>query len=374
VAIVATCLCGKQLKARDDLAGKRVRCPACAGIVDVPAAAAVAEPVPGRTNPRATTSAPPRPRRDRYGDDLGPHDSPEAGDHRLTRFPVLGVILLNAATLMLFSSIRFNLMHGRMPKVRRDDPSAARGFWFLLIPVFNLYWFFFTYHRLVTRINEQRALRGLPPANLHWLVVVFGIGHILCALVVAAFFPPGIYVNPWSLIVGGVLFAAIQNSVNELVDLSERVPVLAGSDKTCPQCAEKVKSAARVCRFCGHPFGDADIDAAAEQASLEDTREGLVREVMLSNRAKLWSAWGWVLTVPGVLMGALLVPYVLGFGVTNEEIGLGGRLAGALFFTLPLLVPGVLFLARGRGLRRRLAEHREQTGDAEQQFHQGEQP
>ena len=27
-----------------------------------------------------------------------------------------------------------------------------------------------------------------------------------------------------------------------------------GSEKTCPMCAEKVKSAAKICRFCGHSF------------------------------------------------------------------------------------------------------------------------
>ncbi|PRH29629.1 zinc ribbon domain-containing protein [Burkholderia gladioli] len=27
-------------------------------------------------------------------------------------------------------------------------------------------------------------------------------------------------------------------------------------EKRCPQCAESVKYAAKVCRFCGHQFGD----------------------------------------------------------------------------------------------------------------------
>ena len=32
---------------------------------------------------------------------------------------------------------------------------------------------------------------------------------------------------------------------------------LAGDEKTCPQCAEQVKAAAKVCRFCGHSFAAA---------------------------------------------------------------------------------------------------------------------
>jgi hypothetical protein len=37
--ILVTCPCGKQLSARDDLAGKKVKCPGCGGVVGIPAAA-----------------------------------------------------------------------------------------------------------------------------------------------------------------------------------------------------------------------------------------------------------------------------------------------------------------------------------------------
>src|SRR4051812_21492689 len=69
--------------------------------------------------------------------------------------PVLAAVL-HFFTGGIFSLIWFNKFHDCLPRVRRTDPSWASGFWFCLIPIFNLYWIFFTVLRLVERLDEQR--------------------------------------------------------------------------------------------------------------------------------------------------------------------------------------------------------------------------
>jgi hypothetical protein len=98
---------------------------------------------------------------------LSPPPIPTPGSvHQLTSFPVAAVILLHYITCGIFSLIWLNLMHGKLPRVRSDDPSAGRAIGFCFIPFYNLYWIFFTYRRLCLRIDEQRNLYGLPPSNL----------------------------------------------------------------------------------------------------------------------------------------------------------------------------------------------------------------
>ncbi|HRU06422.1 MAG TPA: hypothetical protein P5137_11690, partial [Candidatus Brocadiia bacterium] len=58
MAITLKCSCGKSLKIRDDLAGKKIRCPGCKKILVVPAAPPPAEPAgPGQTGAPDLTSA-----------------------------------------------------------------------------------------------------------------------------------------------------------------------------------------------------------------------------------------------------------------------------------------------------------------------------
>ena len=52
------------------------------------------------------------------------------------------------------------LKHGKLPKVKSNDPGAGKaiGFWF--IPFFSLYWIFPLWVGLSDRINFQYRLRG----------------------------------------------------------------------------------------------------------------------------------------------------------------------------------------------------------------------
>ena len=76
---------------------------------------------------------------------------------RLEPFPVAASVLLHFITLGLFSFFHLNLLHGKLPKVRPDDPSAGKAIGFMFIPFFNFYWVFFSYNRLCLRVDEQTS-------------------------------------------------------------------------------------------------------------------------------------------------------------------------------------------------------------------------
>ena len=130
--------------------------------------------------------------------------------HQLTSFPVTAVILLHYVTCGIFSLIWLNLLHGKLPRVRSDDPSAGRAIGFCFIPFYNLYWIFFTYRRLCLRIDEQRNLYGLPPSNLSGMATtacIFQIIPYLNALIGYTIITP-------------IFLGQMQSSVNQLVTTS----------------------------------------------------------------------------------------------------------------------------------------------------------
>ena len=126
--------------------------------------------------------------------------------HQLSTFPVAVVILLHYVTFGIFTTIWLNLMHGKMPKIRHDDPSAGKAIGFLFIPFFNLYWVFFTYCRLCDRINEQRQNHGLPPS------VPKGLAIAVCIVMLI----PYVGILCW-LILAPIFAGIMQAKVNELV-------------------------------------------------------------------------------------------------------------------------------------------------------------
>ena len=142
---------------------------------------------------------------------LTPEQRASYQQHQLTAFPTWAFVLLSILTLGIFGSIYHLLKHGRLPVVRHDDPSAGKAIGFSFIPLFNIYWYFVVWPRLIDRINFQYRLRGHPaPVNRSLAMtgmilntvgfLIFGIGIIVGAVMV--------------LIVG----AQIQTAANELAE------------------------------------------------------------------------------------------------------------------------------------------------------------
>lgn len=123
----------------------------------------------------------------------------------LQPFPIALVVLLTVITLGVFGLIWVNLQHGRLPRVRPDDPTAGQAIGYLFIPVYGLYWVFHTHLRLCDRLDEARRAAGLPDKSLRLLTIatctllVAPLGYVGCALL---FYP--------------ILAGMVQSSVNEV--------------------------------------------------------------------------------------------------------------------------------------------------------------
>ncbi len=130
--------------------------------------------------------------------------------HQLTTFPVAAAVLLHFLTLGIFTLVWLNLMHGKMGRVRDDDPSAGKAVGFCFIPFFNLYWLFFTYRRLCLRLDEQRGLYALPPGNLRSLATTACIFQVI----------PYANLLLGYTIITPIFIGMMQSSVNQLVHAS----------------------------------------------------------------------------------------------------------------------------------------------------------
>jgi hypothetical protein len=110
---------------------------------------------------------------------LGKGEQAALARHSLEAFPVWATVLLHVVTFGISSFIRFNLMHDKLPKAERDDPSNAKAIGFHFIPYFNYYWVFFNALRLTDRLNLQCRLRGMPEGVSRGLVIGAAVSAVI---------------------------------------------------------------------------------------------------------------------------------------------------------------------------------------------------
>ncbi|MCP4246142.1 MAG: hypothetical protein GY778_03750 [bacterium] len=147
-----------------------------------------------------------------------PQDRSVVGQqHRLTPFPIAGLVLLHIATVGLFTVVYLNLLHDRLPRHRKTDPTGLTAVGLSFVPLLNLLWFFFTFRRLCVRINEQRRFRGLPETAPQSLAVIVAT-LLLCGFVATILPLTGWVVLGATLaVLAPVFIAVLQASVNEMV-------------------------------------------------------------------------------------------------------------------------------------------------------------
>ncbi len=101
------------------------------------------------------------------------------------------------------------------------------------------------------------ARKGYRPTTQNWSQGTWGCGTFLFAAV-ACLAIIGILIFIYLLIVkpAGILTVTYElREVNTKIHQTEKVkPVDNVDEKICPECAEKVKAAAKLCRYCRYQF------------------------------------------------------------------------------------------------------------------------
>lgn len=130
-------------------------------------------------------------------------------EHSLkSSFPSWLTVVLHIVTFGIFSVIYFGFTHGKLPKISSSDPSPAKAILFFLIPLYNIYWTFFFWVRLVERINLQYSIRLKKPPIPVSLVYI----SLIIALIPVPFVS---LIGLWIFM--SVLVSQIQSAINGLV-------------------------------------------------------------------------------------------------------------------------------------------------------------
>jgi len=108
--------------------------------------------------------------------------------------------------------------------------------------------------RAYQRDSANMAAQGYFPTSQTWAAGSYGCGAFLVALILC-FVLIGVLVFIYMIIVkpDGILSVTYELRATSAFPAIQATAAVA-QEKTCPKCAEQVKAAATVCRFCGHQF------------------------------------------------------------------------------------------------------------------------
>lgn len=110
---------------------------------------------------------------------LEPEQRARFKQHSLEHFPTWLVVVLHILTFGLFTVVYQGLKLSKLPIVKHDDFTAAKGIGFNFIPFYNLYWVFRFVLAVTDRLNFQFRLRGYPPPISRQLALASCIVHII---------------------------------------------------------------------------------------------------------------------------------------------------------------------------------------------------
>lgn len=123
-------------------------------------------------------------------------------------------------------------------------------------------------------------------------VVLFIIGWLVCGFVAGAVWESkgGSFGAGFALgaFLGylGLFYVAFARPEGQADGVASAPP--AGTYKTCPRCAEEVREAAKVCRFCGYEFAESAPAPVATSSAHEELDGVEVRDVTPHALGVLW--------------------------------------------------------------------------------------